>query len=135
MTLDPSTGIVSGTPNVAGSTTVTVTVTDSFKQAGTRSFTWTVTPLSVGSFTVPASKSGTAITPVTMTAAGGIPPYVSWSATGLPTGLVIDPGTGTISGTPTQAKTFANVVISVTDSSADAGSHTASRTVSTWKVS
>lgn len=135
LTMDPATGTVSGTPNVGGSTTVTVSVTDSFKQVGTRSFTWTVTPLSVGTFTVPASKVGTAITPVTVTAAGGIPPYVSFSATNLPTGLAIDPATGTISGTPIQAKTFANVVLTVTDSSADAGSRTASRTISTWKVS
>jgi hypothetical protein len=129
--LDPSTGIVSGTPNVGGSTTVTVSVTDSFKQVGTRSFTWTVTPLSVAAFTLPNSKLGVAITPVTVTAAGGIPPYVSWSATGLPPGLSIAPGTGTISGTPTLVGTYSSVVVKVTDSSADPASRTVSRTVST----
>jgi prepilin-type N-terminal cleavage/methylation domain-containing protein len=144
LAMDPNTGIVSGTPNVVGSNTyvagvstgVTVSVTDKFGQVGTRSFTWIVGPaLSVGAFTVPTtSKVGTAVS-LTVTAAGGIPPYVSWSATGLPTGLSMNPTTGAITGKPTVAKTyFTPVVFTVTDSSADAPSRTASRTVVNWKV-
>ena len=135
LTMDPATGTVSGTPAVTGSTTVTVSVTDKFGQVGTRSFTWTVAALSVTAFTVPTSKVGTAITPVTVTAAGGIPPYVTWSAVGLPSGLSINPGTGMISGTPlAPPKTYPTVVITVTDSSADLLTKSASRTVTNWKV-
>jgi len=134
LVMDPATGTVSGTPNVTGSTTVTVSVTDKFSLVGTRSFTWTVTALSVNSFTVPTTtKLNTTITPLTMAAANGIPPYVSWSATGLPPGLTIDPATGAISGTPSLKGTYAGTVV-VTDSSADPGTRTASRAFSNWKV-
>jgi prepilin-type N-terminal cleavage/methylation domain-containing protein len=133
MAIDPNTGIVSGTPNVGGSTTVTVSLTDKFNLVGTRSFTWTVPPLSVNTFTVPTTnKLNTTITPLTVIAANGIPPYVSWSATGLPPGLSIS-SAGTISGTPTLKGTYAGTV-TVTDSSADAGSRTASRAFTNWKV-
>jgi len=50
----------------------------------------------------------------TMTATGGAQPY-TWSATGLPAGLSIDPNTGKISGTPTTVGDY-NVMFTVTDS-------------------
>jgi len=59
----------------------------------------------------------------TVTAINGKTPY-TWSATGLPSGLTIDPATGVISGTPASVVpvgvTFANfsVIITVKDSSA-----------------
>ncbi|HSU34048.1 MAG TPA: putative Ig domain-containing protein, partial [Propionibacteriaceae bacterium] len=46
------------------------------------------------------TTSGRPITPFTVTASGGTPPY-SWSASGLPAGLRIDRGTGEVTGTPT----------------------------------
>jgi hypothetical protein len=49
-------------------------------------------------------------------AAGGTAPY-TWSATGLPAGLSINPGTGDITGTPTAGGTF-SVTVSVHDSAA-----------------
>ena len=141
LTMNPTTGTVSGTPNVAGTGTqkVTLTVTDKFGQAvSTAAFTWTVAPLAVNAFTVPTtattSRVGTAINPITVTASGGIPPYVSWSATGLPNGISIDPSTGVISGTPLLMKNFFTVVVTVTDSSADAPSRTASRAPVNWRV-
>ncbi len=47
-------------------------------------------------------------------AAGGVPPY-TWSATGLPAGLSIDPSSGMIAGIPTENGDFF-VAITVTDS-------------------
>ena len=135
LSIDAGTGTVSGTPTVAGSTTVTVTVWDKHNVAGTRSFVWTVPALGVSLAAPAAVKLGTAITPITPTATGGIQPYRTWSAGNLPTGLSIDPATGTISGTPTGTpKTYSNVVISVTDSSADATARTASRPAFSWQV-
>jgi hypothetical protein len=49
----------------------------------------------------------------TVAAAGGTPPY-TWSATGLPDGLSIDPETGAISGTPTAGGSF-SFTATVTD--------------------
>jgi uncharacterized protein (TIGR03437 family) len=55
----------------------------------------------------------------------GTPPYVNWSATGLPPGLSISQvgNTGVISGTPTSAGTY-NITLSVLDSAGLTGTRT-----------
>jgi hypothetical protein len=58
---------------------------------------------------------GTAIKPVRHTLSGGKAPY-TWTVTGLPLGLSIDLSTGTVSGTPNTARTYA-VTAKVRDSS------------------
>lgn len=60
-------------------------------------------------------------------ASGGSAPY-TWSATGLPAGLTIASGSGTITGAPTAAGT-AKVTVTATDSAGKAGS-----TSFTWTV-
>ena len=73
-------------------------------------------PVVESSVTVPAisGRVGEALTPVTAVVvnakAGG-----TWSAENLPAGLVIDPATGVISGTPTAEGTTDNVVFIYTD--------------------
>ena len=137
LSLDPATGTVSGTPNVTGSTSVTVTVTDRSGVTGTRTFTWTVPVLSINNVTLPASsKIGTAISPLTVVAAGGVTPYTTWSDNGtLPAGLSINPATGVISGTPTgPPKTYPNVTITVTDSSANTAARSVSKIIGSWRV-
>jgi subtilisin-like proprotein convertase family protein len=76
------------------------------------------------------STAGTAITPVNHTASGGTAP-ISWSASGLPTGLSISSSTGSISGTPTATGTF-NVTVTATDSSSPVKTGSTSYT---WTVS
>ncbi|HEU5109373.1 MAG TPA: Ig domain-containing protein [Micromonosporaceae bacterium] len=55
-----------------------------------------------------------------MTATGGTSPY-TWSATGLPTGLSINPSTGLISGTVTQYAAY-TVTVTAVDTAGRAGS-------------
>lgn len=74
-----------------------------------------------------SSLVGTAVT-LTNTVSGGTEPY-TWSATGLPAGLSIDSGSGTVSGTPT-AEGTSSVTITAKDSAGKSGSATFS-----WKVS
>lgn len=62
---------------------------------------------------------GTAISPITLSASGGTPPY-TWTATGLPAGLAIS-ADGVVSGTPTTAGS-GTVAVTATDSAGASGS-------------
>lgn len=75
-----------------------------------------------------SSTVGTAVS-LPLSASGGTAPY-SWSATGLPAGLSINSGNGTISGTPTTAAT-SNVTVTATDSASKSGTASFSWTVGT----
>jgi prepilin-type N-terminal cleavage/methylation domain-containing protein len=130
LTLPSDTGTITGTPTTAGTYKVTVTVTDREKRIDDATFTWTISALPA--VTSPGAQTSRVGTPVSLTMAttGGHQPMSAWTATGLPTGLSIDPATGIISGTPTtERKTAAPVTVTVTD----AGNKTASVTF-TWRV-
>ena len=123
-----STGVVSGTPTSAGSSTVTIQVTDSGTIAGKGALTAaivisdgsvaiaTASPLAQGMLNV-AFKS-------TLTAPGGSPPY-TWSvASGsLPAGVTLS-AAGVISGTPTAYGTN-SFTVQVADSASTPQSTTA----------
>jgi hypothetical protein len=130
LTIDPTSGAIGGTPTTAGSIpSSTVTVTDAYGQKATASFGWTVAAaLGYAGFTPPASAAGTAITPVTLTAANGIRPY-AWSATNLPPGVTVDASSGVIGGTPSTKGIYA-----VTTRVTDAKGATVAKTTS-WTVS
>ncbi|MEV0410697.1 putative Ig domain-containing protein [Streptomyces sp. NPDC050448] len=58
LSISSSTGLISGTPTIAGSYSVTVTAKDTTNASGTTSFTWTVTP--VGGSCAPVQLLGNA---------------------------------------------------------------------------
>lgn len=116
LTLDGSTGVLSGTPPAPGSFVFTVQVKDSAGLTATKSLTLPVNPAQltiITSTTLPDGKIGVAYA-ITMAAKGGVPSY-SWSANGLPEGLKLDPLTGAISGSP-QAGGPLVFTVKVTDS-------------------
>lgn len=82
------------------------------------------------SVTGPGNQSTTVGTAVTVNnaASGGTAPY-TWSATGLPPGVSINPSTGQITGTPTTVGTY-NVTVTATDSAGQSGSASFTWTVS-----
>ena len=128
LTLAAATGILSGTPSAAGSSTFTIRVSDSQSTPGsvTKEFALTVQPPPLAittASTLPQGVVGTAYSR-TLAATGGIPPY-TWSvATGsLPAGLTLAASTGILSGTPSApgSSTFA---VRVRDSQPTPGSVT-----------
>src|SRR5690606_35064137 len=68
-------------------------------------------PLAITTSALPDGQVGVTYT-ATLTATGGTPPY-SWSATGLPAALDIDPTSGQVTGTP-QAGTHGDHTIDIT---------------------
>jgi hypothetical protein len=126
LTLAPSTGVISGTPNTVGTFNFTVKVTDSAGATATQAL----------SIVIAAATSSPIINPNVfvfsngnsngkiniaysgyLSASGGSGFYTAWSVISgaLPGGLTLAPSTGYIYGTPTTAGTF-NFTVQVTDS-------------------
>lgn len=115
------TGRISGTPTTTGSSTVTVTATDSSgKHTGKpQNFTWTVTypPLVAGAIPDQTSQINSAITALQLAASGGSGTYRWTDPNGtLPAGLRVS-AAGRVTGTPTRVGSFP-VSLLVTDPTA-----------------
>ncbi|MEI6069050.1 MAG: putative Ig domain-containing protein, partial [Methylococcaceae bacterium] len=91
--------------------------------SGNYTATYQALPLTINATVLPGAYAAVPYS-ATVTAKGGTLPY-SWSIVSgaLPAGLVLNPGTGAISGTPTTSGTF-NFSIKVTDSTSPAGTST-----------
>ena len=116
LSINATTGAISGAPTTAGTYTATVKVTDSEGTPQSTSVNYTVViaaQLQITTASLPSGQVGVAYTTTNLALNGGIAPY-AWSITGLPTGLN-GSSSGQISGTPTVGGTF-TVTASVTDS-------------------
>ena len=119
--LSPS-GLLSGSPTAAGTFSFTVTVTDANGCATDQNYTLAVCgALSVSPEALPAAIVGASFT-ATIVASGGTAPF-SYTQTGLPSTLALDPATGVISGTPTAAGVV-NVTVVATDANGCTGGRT-----------
>jgi len=134
LSISSTTGLITGTPSASGSYSVTVTAKDTTGATGSASFTWTVNSATGNTVTVtnPGSQTGTVGTAASLqihasdSASGQT---LTYSATGLPTGLSISSTTGLITGTPTTAGSY-----SVTASAKDTTGATGSASF-TWTIS
>ena len=118
--------LLSGTPNAAGTTTVTYTVTDDDGDTDSSTFNIVVsaadlmpTAPTIGNRT---ATVGTAYTQTLSIGTGGNAP-LTYTATGLPAGLTFATSTRRITGTPTTANTY-TVTYTVTDDDGDTDSST-----------
>lgn len=120
LTLNGSTGILSGTPTAAGTFNFTVTATDGLSFTVANAYSLTVaTPTLAINGALPGGAIAVAYSQ-TLTASGGVAPYSFTLYSGsLPAGLSLSPG-GVLSGTPTQSGSF-NLTIRATDSSGGSG--------------
>jgi hypothetical protein len=124
LTLNASTGAISGTPTKVGTSIVSVRATDSSQPAQTATATLTLTvntPLTITTSSLAAGTVGQPYSP-SLAASGGVSPY-TWAITSgsLPVGCNLNPATGAITGTPTVAGT-SSITVAATDSATPSSS-------------
>ena len=135
LSISSSTGLITGTPTTAGTSSVVVTVTDGTGASGTASFSWTISATTGNTVTVTnpgaqTGKVGTAVSLQIQATDSASGQTLTYSATGLPAGLSISSTTGLITGTPTTAGT-SSVVVTVKDGTGASGTASFSWTIST----
>jgi hypothetical protein len=122
LSLNSSTGAISGTPTTASiSTSYTVTVTDSSSTVSS-TFSLSVNPaLSASSGSIPANiYKDSPVTPFSpVSISGGTSPITYAVSPSLPAGLTLNASTGVISGTPTSTAVNATYTITATDANGD----------------
>jgi hypothetical protein len=120
LSLNASTGQISGTPTALGVSNFTVRATDQSTPPATPQSDLSITvksaPLAITTTSLPGATENSAYVGATLQATGGTPP-VTWTITAgaLPTGMNLNNSTGVIDGTPTVSGTF-NFTVTATDS-------------------
>jgi hypothetical protein len=116
LTLDPGTGTIAGTPTVPGTASLTMTVTDSVSRSVSKTLPlYVVLPLTITNTPQLTAAISSAYS-LQLNATGGTLPF-TWSAAGgaLPSGLLLNPTSGQLSGTPL-VPGLSQFTINVTDS-------------------
>lgn len=132
LTLNPSTGAITGTPTTVGNYSFQVSVTDSANNAASANFALAIGVPSLTVTTISPLFNGTVGVAYnqTLTASGGTQPY-QWSVTsGSAGGLTLDPNSGVLQGTPQTAGTFM-FTVQVSDSAGNTATQQFSLTVNT----
>jgi hypothetical protein len=123
LNLAGSTGVISGTPTIAGTYNFTARVTDSAAGSASQPFIINISqpPLHFLTITLAEAKEGEAYYDVIQVSGGTTPYTFSITSGSLPSGLTLNNSSGYISGTPIQgtAGSF-SFTVGVTDSSSPA---------------
>jgi hypothetical protein len=103
LAISPKSGLIGGTPTIPGSFPMAITVTDADGQTQTGDATFLINPIGLATrsgllpYIVAVTGKQVSAAPVIAT---GDDEGLEWSATGLPPGLSLDPGSGIVSGVP-----------------------------------
>ncbi len=117
LSLNPATGVISGTPSTPGQADVTITATDGTGAQATVSLGWTTQDvITIQPIPTTYSTLGAEVSLQVKASDSAPGQTLSYSATGLPAGLSVNGQTGLISGTPT-AFGDSSVQLTVADSS------------------
>lgn len=131
LSINASTGLISGKPTTSGPNSVTVTATDTTGANGNTTFSWTINaaPITV-TVTNPGNQSSRVNRSVKLQihATDSAGKTLTYSATGLPKGLSINASSGLISGTPTATGT-SSVKVTAIDTTGANGSASFSWTI------
>ncbi|YCQ11259.1 putative Ig domain-containing protein [Ralstonia sp. SA306] len=130
LSMNSSTGAITGTPTAGGTFNFTVTATDANSYTGSRAYSLTVNAatVTVSPSTLPGATVATAYSQ-TILASGGTGSYTyAVTAGSLPAGLTLS-SNGTLSGTSTSGGVF-NFTVTATDSSTGTGPYSGSRAYS-----
>jgi uncharacterized repeat protein (TIGR01451 family) len=117
LSLNASTGIISGTPTAAANpaTNIVVRVNDAYGCQGTQTISLQICPVvTLSPASLAASTVGTPYSQTISVSGGAGPHTFAVSSGSLPAGLSLDPNTGVIGGTPTST-TPASFTIRATD--------------------
>lgn len=128
LTLNPSTGVISGTPTTVQTQTFTVKVRDTGNQEDTQTLTIVIQTPTITTASLPTTSKGSPYSATVQAIGGDAPRTFSIVAGELPAGLALNSATGEISGTPTSLGT-SSFRIEARDSSARVGSATLTITV------
>jgi hypothetical protein len=122
-------GQITGTPTTAGTYSVVVTAKDSASNTGSATFSIVVeSKLAFTPTTMPTGAVSEVYPSTTLTPAGGTGSGYSFTATGLPPGLLLSTA-GVLSGTPTTQGTYSTVVVTLKDSATNTSNTTVSITI------
>jgi hypothetical protein len=120
LSINTSTGVISGTPTVNGTFSVSVSATNT-GGTGSKTVSFTINPPAPSVSTNAAA--GSVGTPFTYTISATNSP-TSYTATPLPAGLTLDPATGIISGIPTAVVTTSTTITATNAGGAGTGTVT-----------
>jgi hypothetical protein len=123
ISLNNSTGVLSGTPTAIGTASFTIEVRDAQSAIAQRAFILTVNPppVVITTAALPTNINLRANYSSQLAASGGVAPY-TWSivAGALPAGITLNTATGNLSGSPTATGTF-NFTVEAKDAAAHTG--------------